>query len=105
MLLLYSMYSFYFTFLDRVKAILVHRAHRLLSESTLILRTLRGDRPRVLLGVGFDGVAGSVFCRARAEEHYALSKTDVRGAQCQMFRRDPRLPIASLSGACWEVVN
>jgi hypothetical protein len=34
------MYS-YFTFLDLVKAISVHRAHRLLSESTLILRTLR----------------------------------------------------------------
>ena len=43
MLLLYSMYSFYFLFLDRVKAILVHRAHRLLSESTLILCTLRSN--------------------------------------------------------------
>src|SRR5213594_86414 len=31
----------YFTFLDSVKAILVHCAHRLLSESTLILCTLR----------------------------------------------------------------
>src|SRR4029450_3163909 len=31
----------YFTFLDSVKAILVHRANRLLSESTLILCTLR----------------------------------------------------------------
>src|SRR4029077_20877421 len=30
-----------FTFLDSVNAIFVHRAHRLLSESTLILRTLR----------------------------------------------------------------
>jgi len=27
--------------IDSVKAILVHRAHRLLSESTLILRTVR----------------------------------------------------------------
>src|SRR5205809_4508585 len=41
MLLLYSMYSFNFTFLGRVKAISMHRAHRLLSESTLILCTLR----------------------------------------------------------------
>src|SRR6266403_3124828 len=39
MLLLYSMYSFNFTFLDSVNAMLVHRAHRLLSESTLILCT------------------------------------------------------------------
>jgi hypothetical protein len=45
MLLIYSMYSFYFTFLDGVKAILVHRANRLLSESTLIVRTLT-RRPR-----------------------------------------------------------
>src|SRR5438093_13094882 len=30
-----------FTFLDSIKAMLVHRAHRLLSESTLILCTLR----------------------------------------------------------------
>jgi len=37
------MYS-YFTFLELVKAISVHRAHRLLSESTLILCTLR-NRP------------------------------------------------------------
>jgi hypothetical protein len=34
-------YSYIFTFLDSVKAILVHRANRLLLESTLILRTLR----------------------------------------------------------------
>ena len=34
-------YSYIFTFLDSVKAILVHRAHRLLSESTLILCTLK----------------------------------------------------------------
>ena len=34
------MYS-YFTFLELVKAISVHRAHRFLSESTLILCTLR----------------------------------------------------------------
>src|SRR6266436_3114620 len=33
MLLMYS----YFTFLDRVEVILVHRAHHLLSKSTLIL--------------------------------------------------------------------
>ena len=39
MLLMYS----YFTFLDGVKAISVRRAHRLLSESTLILCT--GTRP------------------------------------------------------------
>ncbi len=39
MLLIYS-YS-YFIFLDGVKAILVHCAHRLLSESTRILCTLR----------------------------------------------------------------
>src|SRR4030095_11624637 len=32
-------YSYIFTFLDSVKAILVHRAHRLLSESTRILCT------------------------------------------------------------------
>jgi hypothetical protein len=41
MLLIYS----YFTFLDGVKAILVHCAHRLLSESTRILCTLK-NRPR-----------------------------------------------------------
>jgi hypothetical protein len=34
-------YSYIFTFPDSVKAILVHRANRLLLESTLILRTLR----------------------------------------------------------------
>jgi len=34
-------YSYIFTFLDSVKAIFVHRANRLLSESTLILCTLR----------------------------------------------------------------
>src|SRR5881394_2396096 len=39
MLLIYS-YS-YFIFLDGVKAVLVHRANRLLSESTRILCTLR----------------------------------------------------------------
>ncbi len=37
MLLLYSMYSFNFTLLNGVKAVLVHGANRLLSESTLIL--------------------------------------------------------------------
>jgi len=37
-------YSYIFTFLDSVKAILVHRAHRLLSESTRILCRLR-SRP------------------------------------------------------------
>ena len=37
------MYSF-FTFLELVKAISVHRAHRLLPEATLILRTWR-NRP------------------------------------------------------------
>src|SRR6266699_3023183 len=41
MLLLYSMYSFYFTFLDSVKAIMVHCAHRLLSGLNLMLCTLR----------------------------------------------------------------
>src|ERR1700745_3659662 len=44
-----SMYSFISTFLDLVKAILVHCAHRLLSESTLILctgtRPVEGNRP------------------------------------------------------------
>jgi len=39
MLLIYS----YFTFLRSVKAILVHRAHRLLSELTRILCTLRNE--------------------------------------------------------------
>jgi hypothetical protein len=43
MLLLYSMYSFYFTFLDSVKAISLLRAHRLLSESTLFLCTLKNS--------------------------------------------------------------
>jgi hypothetical protein len=37
-------YSYIFTFLDSVKAILVHRAHRLLSESTRILCTLKDGR-------------------------------------------------------------
>src|SRR6266446_8571532 len=40
------MYSLYFTFLDGVKATSVHRAHRLLSESTLILRTRRNGWTR-----------------------------------------------------------
>jgi hypothetical protein len=39
MLLIYS----YFTFLDGVKAILVHCAHRLLSELTRILCTLKNE--------------------------------------------------------------
>src|SRR4030095_8140631 len=45
------MYS-YFTFLELVKAISVHRAHRLLPEATLILCTWRN---RLLVTVsGFD---------------------------------------------------
>ena len=47
------------------------------------------DRPRVLLGVGFDGVAGSAFCRARAEEQYALSKTDARTQVGTSWTRTP----------------
>ncbi len=53
------------------------------------LAYVEGDRPRVLLGVGFDGIASSAFCRARAEEQYALSKTRARRAQCYKFRREP----------------
>jgi hypothetical protein len=45
------MYS-YFTFLELVKAILVHRAHRLLSEATPILCTWR-NRLSVTVS-GFD---------------------------------------------------
>jgi len=49
------MYSLYFTFLDGVKAISVHRAHRLLSESTLILRT-PGNRLSVIVN-GFESAS------------------------------------------------
>ena len=53
MLLIYS--YLYFTFLDSVKAILVHRAHLLLSESTRILCTLRNTPGGFLLACRYVG--------------------------------------------------
>jgi hypothetical protein len=60
MLLIYS----YFTFLESVKAVLVHRANRLLSESTLILRTLRnapGRRQTQLAAKRLEPISTSSF--------------------------------------------
>src|SRR5206468_9366380 len=56
-----------FTFLDRVKAILVHCAHRLLSESTRILCTLRNGAG------GKQTTATSIRLRSIPEPH-ALSR-------------------------------
>jgi len=66
MLLSYS--YFIFTFLDWVKAIWVHRAHRLLSESTRILCTLRNwPRARRTLGdlAGIGGILEPIVIRIR----------------------------------------
>src|ERR1700730_5285013 len=60
------MYS-YFTFLELVKVISVHRAHRLLSESTLILCTWR-NRLSVTVS-GFDRLLSDNTTNIQAKQH------------------------------------
>jgi|SRR5882724_4771636 len=89
MLLLYSMYSFYLPFWIQLKP-----------SWCIALTAYCQSRPEscaveeeTVLGLFWESVLMALpvrlFCRARAEEQYALSKTRARRAQCYMFRREP----------------
>src|SRR5437773_1321069 len=73
------MYS-YFTFLELVKAISVHRAHRLLPEATLILCTWR-NRLSVTVS-GFDRLLSGNALRAKKHSpRPLLHDSEIRAAR------------------------
>ena len=93
------MYS-YFTFLELVKAISVHRAHRLLPEATLILCTWR-NRLSVTVS-GFDRLLSGNATNYRGKNTRFVSSND-RYRDCPFhllllngcgFCRFPNSPVA-----------